>query len=295
MPPKSKKNAQALNEKANISTPLDAKSDVKSRDDTLLVSNTSLPDISVLEAMLDSRFKTQMKELNDVVLNYNKSTQDELKAIKNSQEFISDKFDELLKSVSLLQEENIQLPTKNARLSDEITDMNKKMSNLDEEQERINLYSRRDCLEFHGMPECSGENTDELVQRVGNLVRVEIGPSDISVSHWLPSKSGRTPAIIAKFTKRSTRDKLFNAKASLRNYRSSDIGIASSSEKLYINESLTQRARDLFSRVRDFKRIHGFKYAWTKYGKSFLKQNDDARAVSFGLRSEFDNFKANFD
>ena len=44
--------------------------------------------------------------------------------------------------------------------------------------------------------------------------------------------------------------------------------------------------------MRDFKRIHGFKYAWTKYGKSFLKQNDDARAVSFGSRREFDSFKA---
>ena len=39
--------------------------------------------------------------------------QDELKAIKNSQEYISDKFDELLKLVSLLQEENTQLKTEN--------------------------------------------------------------------------------------------------------------------------------------------------------------------------------------
>ena len=175
--------------------------------------------------MLDSRFKIQMKELNDVVLNYNNSTQDELKAIKNSQEYISDKFDELLKSASLLQEEN-------TRLRNEITDLNQRMSKLDEEQEAINLYSRRDCLEFHGIPECSGENTEELVKRVGNLVRVEIGPSDISVSHRLPSKSGRTPAIIAKFTKRSTRDKLFNAKVNLRNYNSSDVGIARSGADL---------------------------------------------------------------
>ena len=80
MPPKSKENAQALNEKANISTPLDAKSDIKLPDATLLVSNTSLPDISVLEAMLDSRFKTQMKELNDVVLNYNSSESSQVKS-----------------------------------------------------------------------------------------------------------------------------------------------------------------------------------------------------------------------
>ena len=135
------------------------------------------------------------------------------------------------------------------------------MFKLDEEQEAINLYSRRDCLEFHGIPECSEENTEELVKRVGNLVRVEIGPSDISVSHRLPSKSRQTPAIIAKFTKRSTRDKLFYVKVNLRNYNSSDVGTTRLSEKLHTNESLTQRARDLFSRVRDSKRIHGFKYA----------------------------------
>ena len=212
MPPKSKKNAQALNENANSTTSPDAKSDVKMPDATLLVSNTTLPDVPALEAMLDSRFKIKMKELNDVVLNYNKSTKNELKAIKDSQEFISDKFDELLKSFSLLQEENTQLKTENTRLRNEITELNQRIFKLDDEQESINLYSRRDCLEFHGIPECSGENTEELVKRVGNLVRVEIGPSDISVSHRLPSKTGRPPAIIAKFTKRSTKDKLFNAK-----------------------------------------------------------------------------------
>ena len=143
MPPKSKKNAQALNEKANSSTSTDAKSDVRSPDATLFLSNSTLPDVSVLEAMLDSRFKIQIKELNDVVLNYNKSTQDELKSIKNSQEYINDKFDELLKSVSLLQEENTQLKTENTRLRNEITDLNQRMSKLDEEQEAINLYSWR--------------------------------------------------------------------------------------------------------------------------------------------------------
>ena len=66
-----------------MTTSPDAKSEVKSPDATLLVSNTTLLDEQALEAMLDSRLKIQMKELNDVVLNYNKSTQNELKAIKD--------------------------------------------------------------------------------------------------------------------------------------------------------------------------------------------------------------------
>jgi hypothetical protein len=85
------------------------------------------------------------------------------------------------------------------------------------------MYSRRDCLEFHGIPESHGENTDELVKRVGELVGVEVGQTDISVSHRLPSKRGQIPTIIAKFTKRSTRDKIYQAKGNLKTHRTSDL------------------------------------------------------------------------
>jgi predicted nucleic acid-binding Zn-ribbon protein len=82
------------------------------------------------------------------------------------------------------------LKAENAQLKDEISDLNTKISKLDEEQESINLYSRRDCLEFHGILQRSDENTDELIKRVADLVGVEIGPNDISTSHRLLSRSG---------------------------------------------------------------------------------------------------------
>ena len=78
------------------------------------------------------------------------------------------------------------LKAENAQLKDEISDLNTKISKLDEEQERINLYSRRDCLEFHGIL----QRSDELIKHVADLVGVEIGPNDISTSHRLPSRSG---------------------------------------------------------------------------------------------------------
>ena len=79
----------------------------------------------------------------------------------------------------------------NTQLKNEVMEMAQRMSKLEEEQENLALYSRRDCLEFHGVPEISGENTDDLVKRIGDLVEVEINPLDISVSHRLPSKMGR--------------------------------------------------------------------------------------------------------
>ena len=89
-----------------------------------------------------------------------------------------------------------------------------RISKLEEDQENINLYSRRDCLEFHGVPETPDENTDELVKQIGDLMAVEVKPSDISTGHRLPSKRGVIPTIIAKFARRSIRDKLYERRES---------------------------------------------------------------------------------
>jgi hypothetical protein len=67
-----------------------------------------------------------------------------------------------------------------------------------------------------------------------------------------------------------------------------------SQNNLYINESLTPHAKELYYHVREFRRLHQFKYVWTKYGKSFLKKDDKARPVSFGIAKDFEIFKAKF-
>ena len=99
-------------------------------------------------------------------------------------------------------------------------------------------------LEFHRIPQRSDENTDKLIKRVANLVGVEIGPNDISTSHCLPSRSGRNPPpIIAKLTRRCTRDKIYQSEGNLRSHNSSSIGFMNSQNNLYINESLTPHAK----------------------------------------------------
>ena len=168
------------------------------------------------------------------------------------------------------------------RLKREVNELNDKVSKLEEEQENINSYSRRDCLEFHGIPQNLTENTDELIMRVTNLVGVQITLNDISISHRLPSRRRSTPPIIAKFTNRRTKDLIYQNKGKLRSRYSSD------------NESLTPQAKELYFKVREFRNAHQFKYAWTKNGKSFLKENDDARSISFNTLQEFDRFKANY-
>lgn len=256
--------------------------------------DSTLPEVSSLEHMLDNRFDKHMKELHQVVLNNNKVMSDELNSIKLSQQFISDNFNDLLKAFNAVREENSLLKSENLQLKSEVLNLKERLVKLEDEQENINLYSRRNCLEFNGIPDRSGENTDEIVMRIGELVGVEIDQSDISVSHRLPNKRGRIPSIIAKFTRRSVRDRLYKSKGNLNQFNSSNVCIDNSSEALYINESLTPKARNLFFRVRLFKKTHRFKYVWTKYGIPFLKKSDEARIISFESSREFDDFEAKY-
>lgn len=172
--------------------------------------------------------------------------------------------------------------------------MAEQISKLEEEQENLNLYSRRDCLEFHGIPEMLGENTDDLVKRIGDLIEVEVLSTDISTSHRLPSKRGQTRPIIAKFTRRNIRDNVYHQKGNLKNFNSSNLGFTHPTNNLYINESLTPKAKDLFYKVREFRKIHNFKYVWTRYGKTHLKKEDAATTKSFASLIDFEKFRTHY-
>ena len=71
-------------------------------------------------------------------------------------------------------------------------------------------YSRRECLEIHGIPQPQdpkSENTNDVVLRVGKLMGVNLSQEDISVSHRLPTstkyKGKRSePLIIVKFVRK---------------------------------------------------------------------------------------------
>jgi hypothetical protein len=91
------------------------------------------------------------------------------------------------------------------------------------------------------------------------------------------------------------RDAVYHNKGRLRGLNSSNfVGSSQSVNKLYINKSLTPRAKELFYKVREFRRKYNFKYAWTKNGKSYVKKTDTDPAVSFKSMKEFELFSANF-
>ena len=134
------------------------------------------------EAILDQRMKKQSKQLEDMFTRILKSTQDGVLEVKNSQDFISSKFDEVLNAIDGLRSNYNVLREENTQLKQRVNQLENKIASIDNECESLKQYSKRDLVEVHGIPENVEEDTDDLAQHVAELIDVHLEPGDISIS-----------------------------------------------------------------------------------------------------------------
>ena len=49
--------------------------------------------------------------------------------------------------------------------------------------------------------------------------------------------------------------------------------------KIFINESLTQKNKGMFTDCLKFKKYHSYKFLWTNAGKIFFRRNADSQVI----------------
>ena len=69
---------------------------------------------------------------------------------------------------------------------------------LNESVDNLEQYTRKNSLEFHGVPENSYDSTEEAILKIAAALEVQITPSDIEISRKLKRKNDSC-VIIAKF------------------------------------------------------------------------------------------------
>ena len=166
--------------------------------------------------------------------------------------------------------ENVSLKARLLKSTNELKLLKKSLNDLEQS-------TRRDCLEIRGIPLPSTstdvDQTDDVVLKIGEKIGVPMQKSDILISHRIPSRKQCNdegypipPAIIVKFVKRQTKENLYRARKNLKSISTADLGY-SVANKIYINESLTEKNKELFNLCLKCKRDHGYKFLWTNAGR----------------------------
>ena len=193
------------------------------------------------------------------------------------------KYDQVAKTLKDLDEAKDKQILENASLKAEVLKSSNEVKFLMKSLNDLEQYTRRDCLEIRGIPLPSTpmdlDQTDEVVLKIGEKIGVPMQKSDISISHRIPSRKQFTdegnpipPAIIVKFVKRETRENLYRARKNLKSVSTVDLGY-SVANKIYVNESLTEKNKELFKLCLKCKRDLSYKFLWTNAGSIFLRKN----------------------
>ena len=196
----------------------------------------------------------------------------------------NEKYEEVMSMLAGGDVERKQIISENKILKSTVQMMESHVKQLRESINEMEQYSRRECLEIKGIPVTKDENTDELVTKVGELMGLSIKEEIISVSHRLPIsnryKGKRTEStIIVKFVRRNTKELYYRArKVKVKDITTRNLGFPSHN-KIYINESLTEKNKALFGKCMKVKRNLQYSFIWSSNGRIYLRK-DQASPVT---------------
>ncbi|XP_073999150.1 uncharacterized protein [Rhodnius prolixus] len=158
-----------------------------------------------------------------------------------------------------------------------------KVSELLVTVEVLKQASRCKTVEIHNVPLVQGENANDLLNKIGTALDVNVGEVDF-VYRAKPGPSivdpPRPPPIIATFLRQCTRDDLITRRKVKRDFSTRHIGWATQENHIiYINESLTPYFKKLYGAARAAKKSNIVKYVWVKNGRVLIRKADGAPVI----------------
>lgn len=238
-------------------------------------SNSILTDLQTLFDKFEGRQNAKMEQLITSV-NLVKSQNEEL---QNSIEFMSRKYDDFVAQIEELRQEN-------TRYKKRITDLENKM-------ETIERNHRASIIEIKNIPTQPSENSDALstiVKRIGDEIGQKLTDSEINEVYRQNTKQGKSHLIVhlksatvkdlvIRKCRQFNRDNKLNKKPQL---NTSILNLTIQPKPhlpIYIDESLTGKARRLRFLAKDFATKNGYYGAWTAYGKIYLRKSEKSPTI----------------
>ncbi|KAF0305366.1 hypothetical protein FJT64_022994 [Amphibalanus amphitrite] len=173
-----------------------------------------------------------------------------------------------------------------ARIASLETELSSTKNRLEEAERRIedlDAYNRRTSLLITGVPETSGEATDNLVLDVGRAAGLNLSADNLDRSHRLGRpQPGKVRPIIAKFATTNARQKLFDKRKELTAEKVGGHPVLTRSviSRIFVSECLTAKNQQLFFLARQLRKRKSLWAAYTTNGCVRVKKTEGDIAVS---------------
>ncbi|KAH9631917.1 hypothetical protein HF086_000254 [Spodoptera exigua] len=157
---------------------------------------------------------------------------------------------------------------------------------LEQKIDSLEQQARNCNIEISNVPERRGEDLIRMMEQMGAAVKFAIQQKDIISIHRVQHAqhtSNRPKNIIVKFSTRITRDNFLSAYRLAKELKSDQIGITGSPARIYLNEHLTLKTKQLFRTCKEAAKQHDFKYVWIRNSTILVRERDGM--ASFAVRT----------
>ncbi|KAJ0172764.1 hypothetical protein K1T71_011903 [Dendrolimus kikuchii] len=230
--------------------------------------------------MLDGWFKKQDEKFSKLI--------DEFSDIKTSIKFINEQYEDLRGKNEKIEQRVAVLEEKSTLFqnnSSQISILENKMDVMEQQARQCNV-------EISNVPEKRGENLLTILQEMSSLMKVSLTKQEIVSIHRVPQLSpgnSNPKNIILKFSTRNVRDNFIAAARLNKGITSEQLKISGPVTKIYINEHLTLKNKNLFRQARNTAREKNFRFVWVKHGTIFVRVSETAPVTA--IRSQSDLLK----
>lgn len=266
----------------------------KALNDSPLKHSESEPDLHSQTLNVTERKKRKLEEehtdikalIKEMFSVFTKEQEKRFEELKSSMDVMSNKYDEFLANISILEKE---------RQADKLI-----IKELEEKLETLERKCRGTSIEIRNMPKQNRETKETLcaeLLQLGKTLNVNIDESNIRDIYRLKSKDDSNPVIV-DLTTVPIKDKVIRAvknfnksKAKEDKLNTTHLNAKYQNKPLYIAETLTHRTQKLYFLARQFKKSHGFNFCWTANGFVYLKQNEGSPHIRVTHASDIDKLR----
>ncbi|XP_026744692.1 uncharacterized protein LOC113506028 [Trichoplusia ni] len=277
--------------------------------------------IAVLSAELKKNIDDLRADMNNQFTNINvniNNLREDFNTLSLTSAQIQNNVKELRAEYVAIKKDMLQLDTKHNELSQTLTemkstvnfnsdnyvdcerrlkDLERNMNNsaastvelLERKIDSLEQQARQCNVEIGNMPERRGENLITVLQSIGSALNMSLTSKDIISIHRVPhahAQNNRPKNVIVKFNSKLMRDNVLSAYRLSKGLTSDRIGLSGSPCRIYMNEHLTLRNKDLFRKCRAAAMSNKFKFVWVRNATVLVKESEDSS--TFAIRTEDD-------
>ena len=166
------------------------------------------PGDSALTKENEDKVMSKLNYIIDVMNSKFNQTNESIKELTSSQQFLSSKYEEIIKKLELIP----KLELKVDQLEKQLETKNVKIKKLDDRLRHQEQYSRVDMIELREVMEKPNEKTEDVVVKVIEKMGVPFSEQDIAIAHRLRGMQGKTRGIIVKLNSRGKKTEILKYK-----------------------------------------------------------------------------------